>query len=465
MKKFLRVVCMVLVLSMLLTPLCFAEENYDTLADWDLKVKVPEGKTAVLKGNQYYIYGQRAGEIPYVMIMAYHYESEEKFIADFTASMQRSYADLTVTKEAERTEIGDKAGWEIDFGYTVSGYQVADRRIIMKVGEWVYMFASKEIAELNRTLGTMLEDVVADCEFLSENGSALEALEEEEIEFSPAYLYCLNNGTPKYWIDLTGEMANTIVLHCFFRSGDPSFYESVYYLDLDSADVGSGRVEVYQVSDERGYDVSDWFKSLTLVFKGKQLTMTVKRDEKTLAGGAEDNILSGSYWFEPSVRLLPENEVSEPAGVTIDQVTGGPVGNDRLETNIPGVFACGNVLHVHDLVDHVSREAIQAGISAGRFVRGITSVSGHQVVIRGGRGVRYTVPQTVDLATMSAQVEVSFRVSDQFRDAYLACYVDGVRIAHKKKQIMTPGEMESFILRRDRLNDRTRRVEFCGEDA
>ena len=166
-----------------------------------------------------------------------------------------------------------------------------------------------------------------------------------------------------------------------------------------------------------------------------------------------------------SVGLLPENELSEQAGVAIDQVTGGPVVNDRLETNIPGVFACGNVLHVHDLVDHVSREAIQAGISAGRFVRGVTSVSGHQVVIRGGRGVRYTVPQTVDLATMSAQVEVSFRVSDQFRDAYLACYVDGVRIAHKKKQIMTPGEMESFILRRDRLNDRTRRVEFCVEDA
>ena len=106
MKKFLRVLCMVLVLSMLLTPLCFAEDNYDTLADWDLKVKVPEGKTAVLKGNQYYIYGQRTGEIPYVMIMAYHYESEEKFITDFTASMQRSYADLKVTKEAARVTIG-----------------------------------------------------------------------------------------------------------------------------------------------------------------------------------------------------------------------------------------------------------------------------------------------------------------------------------------------------------------------
>ena len=166
-----------------------------------------------------------------------------------------------------------------------------------------------------------------------------------------------------------------------------------------------------------------------------------------------------------SVGLLPENELSEQAGVVIDHVTGGPRVNDRLETNIPGVFACGNVLHVHDLVDHVSREAIQAGASAARFVRGVTSVSGRQVSIRGGRGVRYTVPQTVDLATMSAQVEVSFRVNDQFRDAWLCCYVDGKRIAHRKKQIMTPGEMEEFILRRDQLSERSRVVEFCVEDA
>ena len=75
MKKILRVLCMVLALSMLLTPLCFAEDNYDTLADWDLRVKVPEGTTAVLKGSSYYIYAQRSGEIPSVMIRAYRYES------------------------------------------------------------------------------------------------------------------------------------------------------------------------------------------------------------------------------------------------------------------------------------------------------------------------------------------------------------------------------------------------------
>ena len=151
--------------------------------------------------------------------------------------------------------------------------------------------------------------------------------------------------------------------------------------------------------------------------------------------------------------------------MVIDQVTGGPRVNDRLETSIPGVFACGNVLHVHDLVDHVSREALQAGASAGRFVRGESAVSGHQIAVRAGRGVRYTVPQTLDLATMGDHAEVSFRVNDQFRDAFLSCYVDGVRVAHRKRKIMTPGEMEQFILRRDLVNRRTRRVEFCVEDG
>ena len=166
-----------------------------------------------------------------------------------------------------------------------------------------------------------------------------------------------------------------------------------------------------------------------------------------------------------SVGLIPENELSRSAGVRLSAVTKGPEVTDRLETNVRGVFACGNVLHVHDLVDHVSREAVQAGAAAARFVRGENSVSGHQVLIRAGRGIRYTVPQTVDLATMNAEAAISFRVADQYRDACLACYVDGVRIARRKKQIMTPGEMDQFILRRYQLNENTRRVELRVEDT
>ena len=300
MKKTLRLaLCLILVCAMLAPSLCFAEENYDTLADWDLKVKVPEGTTAVLKGSTYYIYAQHAGYIPYVMITAMPYESEEKFIEDFTASMQKNYADFTVTNEPYQVSCGDKLCWETDYGYTVSGYAVTDRRIVVKVGELVYMFASKEIGELGMTLGDMLDDVVADCEFLSAAGSELPGLEEKN-ELSDAYLYREKDGMPKYWLDLSGAMADTLVLHCYFRSGEPTFYETVYYLDLESAEFSEGRIDVVKVTDDHGFDVSDRFKALSVLFAGDRVVLSVRRDEKTLAGGADDNILTGTYRMEPA---------------------------------------------------------------------------------------------------------------------------------------------------------------------
>ena len=298
MKKTLRTaLCLILVFAMLAPSLCFAEENYDTLADWDLKVKVPEGKTAVLKGSTYYIYAQHVGYIPYVMITATPYESEEKFITDFTASMQKNYADFTVTSEPYQAHYGEKLCWETDYSYTVSGLTVTDRRIVVKVGELVYMFASKEIEERDMTVGSMLDDVVADCEFLNAPGSELPGLE-EETELSIAYVYREKNGMPKFWMDLSGAMADTLVLHCYFRSGEPTFYETVYYLDLESAKFSEGRIDVVKVTDAHGFDVSDWFKTLSLLFTGDRLTLSVRRDNSTLAGGADDNILTGTYRME-----------------------------------------------------------------------------------------------------------------------------------------------------------------------
>ena len=87
MKKSFFCICFVLMLALLLSTVCFADEgNFDTLADWNLKVAVPEGATALLKGNCYYIYPQHEGYIPYVMITASRYDSGDKFISDFTAS-------------------------------------------------------------------------------------------------------------------------------------------------------------------------------------------------------------------------------------------------------------------------------------------------------------------------------------------------------------------------------------------
>ena len=384
MKKTLRLaLCLILVCAMLAPSLCFAEENYDTLADWDLKVKVPEGTTAVLKGSTYYIYAQHAGYIPYVMITAMPYESEEKFIEDFTASMQKNYADFTVTNEPYQVSCGDKLCWETDYGYTVSGYAVTDRRIVVKVGELVYMFASKEIGELGMTIGGMLDDVVADCEFLSAAGSELPGLEEKN-ELSDAYLYREKDGMPKYWLDLSGAMADALVLHCYFRSGEPTFYETVYYLDLESAEFSEGRIDVVKVTDDHGFDVSDRFKALSVLFAGDRVVLSVRRDEKTLAGGADDNILTGTYLFEPYSYLLPADsgpytaeQLAQWAQIYYFRHNGFFPPKADTEKNADGSYT----VHLYEIVklDGVPHTATSAWYTVDAYGTGSDDITGRAI--------------------------------------------------------------------------------------
>ena len=148
-----------------------------------------------------------------------------------------------------------------------------------------------------------------------------------------------------------------------------------------------------------------------------------------------------------SVGLLPENELSEGAEVTLDRVTGGPAVNESLETNVPGIFACGNVLHVHDLVDFVSQEAARAGENAARYLLEHRR-EGKTVRLTGQNGVRYTVPQYLDPAAMEETVTVRFRVGKPYRDADLAVYLDGRLLRRVHKRILSPGEMEQLTLRR-----------------
>ena len=153
-----------------------------------------------------------------------------------------------------------------------------------------------------------------------------------------------------------------------------------------------------------------------------------------------------------SVGLLPENELSREAGVELSPVTRGPVVNESLETSIPGVFACGNVLHVHDLVDYVSEEAAAAGASAARFVQGaIDAGDGQRIPIVATDGVRYTVPSSVSVARMPEALTVRFRVGNVFRDHYVSVYLGDERIQHRKKRVMAPGEMEQITLKRTEL--------------
>ena len=153
-----------------------------------------------------------------------------------------------------------------------------------------------------------------------------------------------------------------------------------------------------------------------------------------------------------SVGLIPENELSRGMGVEIDRVTSGPVVNESLETSIPGVFACGNVLHVHDLVDYVSEEAGRAGSNAAKFVKGeLENNGGNEIEILAQQGVRYTVPRHINVEKMEKLLTVRFRVGAVFKDSYISVYYNDERVMHRKKQIMAPGEMEEVILQKEKL--------------
>ncbi|MEE6158597.1 FAD-dependent oxidoreductase [Olsenella sp. YH-ols2221] len=150
-----------------------------------------------------------------------------------------------------------------------------------------------------------------------------------------------------------------------------------------------------------------------------------------------------------SCGLIPENELSQKAGVALSPVTKGPVVNEQLETDVPGVFACGNVLHVHDLVDYVSEEAAAAGAHAAAYVKAGEPAEEHAgIPLVPEGGVRYTVPATVDPASMDEKLTVRFRVGAVKRNVFESVYVDGARIAHKKRPIVAPGEMEQVILKK-----------------
>ena len=155
-----------------------------------------------------------------------------------------------------------------------------------------------------------------------------------------------------------------------------------------------------------------------------------------------------------SVGLIPENELSTGAGVRLSRTTNGPEVNESLETNIPGICACGNVLHVHDLVDYVSEEAAAAGRAAAKYVNEEES-AGEEKAIRlvPAGGVRYTVPVTVRPAHMPDTLTVRFRVGNIYKNCYLSVYFGENRVVHRKKQVMAPGEMEQITLKKADLQN------------
>ncbi|MFI3324711.1 MAG: FAD-dependent oxidoreductase [Clostridia bacterium] len=166
-----------------------------------------------------------------------------------------------------------------------------------------------------------------------------------------------------------------------------------------------------------------------------------------------------------SVGLIPENELSKDLGVILNPITAGAQVNESFETSVKGVFACGNVLHVHDLVDFVSAEASSAGINAANYAKGIINSEGEIIDVEPKNGVRYVVPHKINLSTMPETVTLRFRVNTTYHNKYLSLYIGENRNIHRKKQILLPGEMESLTIKKtDLINQDINKITVMLED-
>ena len=148
-----------------------------------------------------------------------------------------------------------------------------------------------------------------------------------------------------------------------------------------------------------------------------------------------------------SVGLIPENELSRQAGVELDPRTNGPRVYENMETSLSGVFACGNVVHVHDLVDFVTMESTRAGEAAAAYLQGdARGGPALEVPIRAGEGVTYTVPQVIRPDRMGKTAELFFRVNAVYENAVLRVSAGDRVLLEKKREHMAPGEMERLPL-------------------
>ena len=160
-----------------------------------------------------------------------------------------------------------------------------------------------------------------------------------------------------------------------------------------------------------------------------------------------------------SVGLIPENELTKNAGIEIDRVTNGAVVDQKRETSVEGIFACGNVLHVHDLVDYVSEEAEIAGKNAAKYIQNAKAVTTDIEILCDGK-IRYTVPQKI---TSLEETTVYFRVSDVFKDVKICVYADDKQVKKINKLKVAPGEMESVKLSVDILEG-AKKIRFALEE-
>lgn len=200
------------------------------------------------------------------------------------------------------------------------------------------------------------------------------------------------------------------------------------------------------------FDIPISYNSTVINIKGKgrvqAVTVAQVDEHRRPVPGTEFDIDCDSLII--SAGLIPENELTKAAGIQVSGTTKGAIVDDELMTSLPGVFSCGNVLHVHDLVDHVSAEGTRAGANAARYLKEGASSSGEVVPVEDGFGVNGAVPQFVHRAG-GEKVDFMFRPRGRYTNCKVCVDVDGTCVKQIKKMVLTPGEMCNLTLDRSLL--------------
>ncbi|MGE5581274.1 MAG: NAD(P)/FAD-dependent oxidoreductase [Bacillota bacterium] len=201
------------------------------------------------------------------------------------------------------------------------------------------------------------------------------------------------------------------------------------------------------------YDIPLYFNHTVTRIYGKERVTGVSfakvDEERRPIFGTEKEISCDTLLL--SVGLIPENELSKKANVEINPVTGGPVVSEIMETSIPGIFACGNVVHVHDLVDNVTKESELAGRNAANYVLSMLKPDARVIKTINGQGVSYVVPQIIHPRNIEEQITLYLRVKDIYKNARLNVRMGNQVLRSAKKLIMVPGEMQTVTLKREEL--------------
>ncbi|MCK5812261.1 MAG: FAD-dependent oxidoreductase [Clostridiales bacterium] len=148
-----------------------------------------------------------------------------------------------------------------------------------------------------------------------------------------------------------------------------------------------------------------------------------------------------------SVGLIPENELTRQMGIKMDQVTSGAMVNQTLETSIKGVFACGNVLHVHDLVDYVTMEGNRAANYATTYLNNVKTLINKRITVVADKGIRYVMPQYIDIGNMNEKITIYYRSEEIYRGKYTIIKCQNKIISRHKNLRLMPAEMETISIK------------------